>query len=195
MRVRFLYPLILALPVISGCAPTAIEHTAARQPTESSWQEQIAAVRAGASDVLRVDHTTVTDDDLKALDGLEDKLRRINLSRTAVSDAGMAQIGKMRDLIQLRIASDKITDAGIAHLANLQHLRYLHLLEAPITDAGLDALNELSSLESLYLDHTNVTDEGLARLLKARPGVHLHIDDHHHPLDKLGEDHKHEHAR
>lgn len=195
MCVRLLCVLNLALPIIVGCAPNPSLQSARRQPAEPSWQQQVAAVRAGTSDVLRVDRAMVTDQDLKALDGLEGNLRRINLARTQVTDEGVAQISQMRDLIQLRIASDKITDAGIAHLANLQHLRYLHLLEAPITDAGLDALNELSSLESLYLDHTNVTDEGLARLLKARPGVHLHIDVHHHPLDKLGENHKHEHAR
>jgi hypothetical protein len=95
----------------------------------------------------------------------------------------------------LRIASPHITDAGMAHLANLQHLRYLHLLDAPINDAGLDHLHGLKSLESVYLDHTNVTDEGLAKLLKALPGVHLHIDDHHHPLDKHGGEHEHRHAR
>jgi hypothetical protein len=101
----------------------------------------------------------------------------------------------MRDLIQLRIASAKITDVGMSHLAGLAHLRYLHLLDAPITDTGLDHLHGLKSLESVYLDRTKVTDDGLARLVKALPEVHLHIDDHHHPLDKHGEDHKHEHAR
>jgi hypothetical protein len=73
MRSRLLTSLVVALPLVSGCAPSASEHTTARYPTESSWDEQLAAVRAGDSDVLRVDYTTVTDDDLKALDGLEDK--------------------------------------------------------------------------------------------------------------------------
>ena len=195
MCTRIRASLMLALLVMTGCAREPGQHTAARQPLEASWDEQVAAVRDGTSDVLRVDHATVSDDELPALEGLEDNLRRINLSRAVVTDAAMAQIGKMRELMQLRIASPHITDAGMAHLANLQHLRYLHLLDAPINDAGLDHLHGLKSLESVYLDHTNVTGEGLAKLLKALPGVHLHIDDHHHPLDKHGSEHEHRHAR
>jgi len=182
---------MLALLAITGCAREPLQHTAARQPLEASWNEQVAAVRDGVSDVLRVDHATVTDNDLQALDGLENKLRRINLSNTEVTDAGLARIGQMRDLIQLRIASPHITDAGMTHLAGLNRLRYLHLLDAPITDAGLDHLHGLKSLESVYLDHTKVTDEGLAKLLKSLPGVHLHIDDHHHLLDTHGDNHEH----
>ena len=77
-------------------------------------------------------------------------------------------------------------------VAELGELRFLHLLDMPITDAGLDRLHGLARLESLYLDRTKVTDEGLARLIKALPGVHLHIDEHHHPLDPHAAEHNHE---
>ena len=77
-------------------------------------------------------------------------------------------------------------------VARLKQLRFLHLLDVPITDAGLDRLHGLTSLESLYLDRTRVTDEGIGRLLAALPGVHLHIDEHHHPLDAHGRDHSHD---
>jgi hypothetical protein len=153
----------------------------AREPT---FAEQAAEVRSGDSDVIRLDDTLVRDADLAALDDLHNTLRRINLSRTEITDAGMARIAACNKLEQLRLSSLQVTDAGIAELSGLTDLRFLHLLDMPITDAGLDRLHGLKKLESLYLDRTKVSDEGLARLLGALPDVHLHIDDHHHRLDE-----------
>ena len=97
----------------------------------------------------------------------------------------------MRHLEQLRISSPRVDDDGLQPIADLKELRFLHLLDMPITDAGLDRLHALAVLESLYLDRTRVTDAGLARLINAMPGVHLHIDEHHHPLDPHAAEHAH----
>ncbi len=148
-------------------------------------------MRDGRADTIRVDHSTVRDEDLEKLDAIRDRLRRINLAHTEITDAGMERIADCPHLEQLRLASPNVTDAGLSHVAKLSELRFLHLLQMPITDAGLDKLHGLSRLESLYLDGTNVTDEGLAGLVAALPNVHLHIDDHHHPLDAHGDEHKH----
>jgi hypothetical protein len=162
-----------------------------RGPSEANFARQVQAVRDGRSSQIRLDHGVVTDDDLRQLDGLEDKLLRINLSRTEITDRGLAEISRLARLEQLRLASGRIDDAGLKCLAKLEHLRFLHLIDMPITDAGLDHLHVLKSLESLYLDGTKTTDEGLGRLLTALPGVHLHVDDHHHRLDSHQADHTH----
>ncbi len=159
---------------------------------ELTLAEQIAAVRNGRSDVLRLDDTVVHYADLAALAEVKARVRRINFSHSDITDAGLAQIGQLENLEQLRLASSQVTDAGMEHLAGLTKLRFLHLLDAPITDAGLDRLHGLTQLESLYLDHTQVTDAGLARLVEALPQVHLHIDDHHHRLDAHGKEHAHD---
>jgi len=172
---------------------------ACRRPTpkmagddaEAPLAQQVATVRLGNSHQLRLDHTVVTDDDLAQLDGLEDQLLRINFSRTQISDAGLNRLAHLTKLEQLRIASPRITDAGMPLIGQLTNLRFLHLLDAPITDAGLDALHGLKRLESLYLDGTRVTDAGIARLVEAVPGVHLHLDDHHHRLDPHAAEHDH----
>ncbi len=182
--------LVVLLALTASCAKR-LEPSAADEPREPSFGEQAAAALVGNSNTIRLDHTLVRDDDLAALESLADKPLRINLSHTEITDEGMARIGRLRRLEQLRLSSPRVDDEGLAAIAGLKELRFLHLLDMPITDAGLDRLHGLTSLESLYLDRTKVSDEGLARLIKALPGVHLHIDEHHHPLDPHAAEHSH----
>lgn len=178
----------LTLP---GCGEAAPSRALTATEPEPSLATQAEAIRQGRADAIRLDRSLVRDDDLAPLDDLGDKLRRVNLSHTEITDAGLEKLCRHAGLEQLRLSSSRVTDAGLAHVAKLKHLRFLHLLDAPITDAGLDQLHRLETLESLYLDRTRVTDEGLARLIAARPGVHLHIDEHHHPLDPHAKEHAH----
>lgn len=179
---------------LAGCAKTSSEPATSSTTLEPSFVVQARAVADGKSTQIRLDRSPVNDDDLRTLAGLEDKLERLNLSRTDISDEGLRRIAQMQRLEQLRLDSHRITDQGLAELAALKQLRFLHLLHAPIGDAGLAHLHALKQLESLYLDGTKVTDDGLARLLEAVPGVHLHIDDHHHRLDPKADEHSHEAA-
>jgi hypothetical protein len=177
--------------VVAGCGRRAAEPMSLLDSDEGTLAQQAEFVRAGLASQIRVDHALVRDDDLKVLDDLESRLLRINLSRTEVTDAGFERLCHLTNLEQLRLSSPHVTDAGLAYLKNLEKLRFLHLLDSPITDTGLDQLHGLKSLESVYLDRTHVTDEGIARLLEALPKVHLHLDDHHHPLDSNAKTHQH----
>jgi hypothetical protein len=156
---------------------------------EPSFIEQADAVRAGQSDQIRLDHALVGDQHVVELDGLEDQLRRINVSQSDITDAGLARIAGMANLIQLRLASEKVSDAGLVCLAELHELRHLHLIDMPISDAGLAHLHELKSLESLYLDGTRATDDGMRQLVEALPGVHVHFDGGHHRANLHADDH------
>ncbi len=190
-RAAFSLALLIAFTGLAGCQPKAAPVEEEQEQSEPTLSEQAAAVRDGRGDTIRLDRTLVVDADLVPLDDLHDKLRRVNLSHTEITDEGLARIARCRQLEQLRISSPRVTDAGMAHVAQLSELRFLHLLDMPITDAGLDELHGLARLESLYLDRTKTSDEGLARLIGALPGVHLHVNDHHHPLDPHGKEHAH----
>ena len=179
------------LLMVSGCFERTPIPPAASPNDEPTLAAQAEAVRNGRSDVVRLDTTPVGDEELAPLDGLGDRLRRINFSTTTITDAGLARLCRLENLEQLRLSSPNITDRGLAHVSKLAHLRFLHLLDAPVTDAGLESLHALENLESLYLDRTNVTDQGLGRLIEALPNVHLHVDEHHHPLDPRRNDHAH----
>lgn len=172
-----------------ACRDRPANETQVAEPPEASFVEQAEDVRKGRSDQIRVDHARVTDEQLDALDGLADSLRRINLSHTDVTDVGLARITGMRKLIQLRLASDRITDAGLVSLADLADLRHLHLIDAPIGDTGLGHLHGLKNLESLYLDGTKASDDGRSRLVESLPGVHVHFDGGHHRDDPHADRH------
>jgi hypothetical protein len=186
---------LVALSLVCACSRRHPVEPPSGNDSEPSFTQQAQAVREGQSTQIRLDRTLVTDGDLRQLEGLEDKLLRINLSRSEITDAGLLSISRMKRLEQLRLASPQVDDAGLECLTNLKHLRFLHLIDMPITDAGLDHLHVLTGLESLYLDGTRTTDEGIGRLLAALPGVHLHVDDHHHRLDSHKDDHKHARER
>jgi len=174
-----------------GCTresnPDAVPHHA----PEASLTEQAQAVRDGRADTIRLDRSAVSDDDLKQLDGLEDKLLRVNFSRTSLTDAGLARLCRFERLEQLRVMSPRLTDEGMPHLKNLEHLRHLHLIAAPLGDAGLEHLQALSGLESLYLDGIRASDAAITRLIEALPKTHVHIDGGHHHGDQRADDHEH----
>jgi hypothetical protein len=184
----------LMLLVNASCSDSPrdlhVTSTPSGQPAETSFAAQAEAVREGRSDLIRLDHNPVADDDLKHLVGLEDKLRRINLSQTTISDQGLAQIAEMKQLEQLRLASPQITDGGVAVLQGLPQLKHLHLIDVPLTDAGLVPLHSLKSLQSMYLDGTRGSEQAMTELVKALPGVHMHFDGGHLREDS-GADHKH----
>ncbi len=181
-------------PVVSGvlgCADQSDVEPRSGKAVEPSFADQAAAVDAGTSDQIRIDHTTVGDAELSHLSGLEEKLRRINLSKTTITDEGLIAIARCQNLEQLRLASDRLSDDGLKCLGQLQQLRHLHLIGAPITDAGLVHLELLQGLESLYLDGSQVTDEGARRLSESLPNTHLHIDRAHPRLSAGGGNHEH----
>ncbi len=176
----------------AGLACTPSQPPPTSTPPEASFAKQAAAVREGRSVGIRVDRQPVTDGDLAELDGLQDKLRRLNLSHTTITDAGLARIAQMHELEQLRLESAAITDAGLADLEQLTKLRHLHLIDAAITDAGLEHLEKLTGLRSLYLDGSQASDAGMSRLVEALPNVHLHFDGGHHRHDAHADDHPHQ---
>ncbi|MEC8989403.1 MAG: hypothetical protein VYB66_09150, partial [Verrucomicrobiota bacterium] len=75
----------------------------------------------------------------------------------------------LEKLTTLSLAGTKITDAGLKDVAKLKQLTNLILMGNPsteITDAGLKELAKLQQLKDLYLGYTKVTKAGEAELQK-----------------------------
>jgi len=140
----------------------------------------------------------VTDDWLAGLAG-QDKLRRLELSGTAVTSAGLIHLKELTDLERLNICltacddrgleplakltkmqrmtvcSSKITGTGFAHLQGMTKLESINLHSSPASDAGLEAIGKLTSLTRLEIVHTNVSDAGLKHLAGLVNLQQLHV--------------------
>jgi hypothetical protein len=140
----------------------------------------------------------VTDDWLKNLAG-QDQLRRLELSGTAVTSAGLIHLKELRNLEWLNVCLTAVDDRGFEHLAGMtkmkrmvicaskitgvgfQHLQGMKAIEsinlhsAPASDAGLEAIGKLTNLRRLEIVHTKVTDRGLKHLAGLVNLQQLHV--------------------
>jgi internalin A len=92
-------------------------------------------------------------------------LKRLDLSFTYVSDAGIERLQQLQELEELTLdATEAITDAAASYLRENKHLRKLVLRGTDITDVGMPYIAALTGLKSLDLSHTMVGDVGLESL-------------------------------
>ncbi len=111
----------------------------------------------------------VDDRRVAALRPLGDHLAELDLGRTAITDAALDDVARMKRLVRLDLNGTKITDRGLRALRGLAQLRTLNLFGTQVTDAGLGLLAEFPALEVVYLWQSGATPAGIARLRAARP--------------------------
>jgi uncharacterized membrane protein/YHS domain-containing protein/mono/diheme cytochrome c family protein len=112
--------------------------------------------------------TNFGDVQLAALENVAPNLRWLDLSGTAVTDAGLGHLRQMGNLARLHLERTRITDAGITNLEDLSNLEYLNLYGTGITDAGLETLQNLPKLKQVYLWETKVSPEVAKQFAESR---------------------------
>jgi hypothetical protein len=90
-------------------------------------------------------------------------------SQYVFSDEDLKQCCEFEELEFGDFSRSAVTDAGLENIGNLTRLKYLDLRDTRITDAGLKHLAKLRSLEKLYLSGTNTTEAGLQELQSKLP--------------------------
>ncbi len=113
------------------------------------------------------------DSGVKQLVGVASHLTWLDLSRTGVTDAAAADLGKLTQLTKLHLENTGVGDATLAEVAKLPHLEYLNVYGTQVTDAGLAHLKGLTKLKNLYVWQTGVTEEGAKALEEAIPGLEV----------------------
>lgn len=98
---------------------------------------------------------------------------KLNLAGTDITDKGVAEIAGLKALTELHLERTKITDAALASLKGLENLAYLNIYDTPITDAGLAHLHGLKNLKKLYIWQSKATDGGAEAIKKAIPGLYV----------------------
>ena len=149
-----------------------------------AWDRQVAAVRAGTSDAVRVNRGRVTGERFRDLASGCDGLRTLAVARggpgSAVADmtaADLAAFASLRDLRELRLDAP-LTDDAAEHVAELDSLERLNLPRARLTDAGLDRIAAgCPRLSLVRLSSPAVTDAGVATLCGLPRLRNLHLID------------------
>ena len=95
----------------------------------------------------------------------------LNLRDTKITSAGLVHLKGLSKLTRLHLERTKVGDEGIANLARLARLEYLNLYGTKISDKSLEHLVGLKELQQLYVWQTDVTDAGITKLKKALPDI------------------------
>ncbi len=113
------------------------------------------------------------DKNLEVLKPVADQIKWVDLARTQVTDAGLAQLTAMKNLNRLHLENTKITDAGLDKIKGLANLEYLNLYGTAVTDAGIIKLAGLKKLKKLFVWQSKVTEGGAKKLAAAIPGIDI----------------------
>jgi hypothetical protein len=149
------------------------------RPILPEWQRPLARLLGeeafGQPIGVQIQSTPATDDDARLLADLP-TVTDVWLSRTKVTDQGLARLSACRNLKFLMLDETAITDAGAAHLGELTKLESLSLSGTKVTDAGLPHLARLKNLKELWLRQTPITDAGYVQLQAALPNCYIQAD-------------------
>jgi Leucine-rich repeat (LRR) protein len=91
----------------------------------------------------------------------QSQLRRLSLRDTSVSDAGIAELGRAPNLVDLDLSASAVSDAALKSISALENLERLCLDGTATTDEGLIYLYEKQSIKQLHLAQTDIGDLSL----------------------------------
>lgn len=100
----------------------------------------------------------------------------LSLARTSITDATAEFLGSMPRLRRLDISSTAIGDAGLKAISRSTSIRELNAVGSGLTDGAIEALGAMKSLERVHLWNTAVTADGIGKLRAARSGLIASLD-------------------
>ena len=113
------------------------------------------------------------DEHLKLLRGLEPVLVRLDLSRTAVTDEGFAQVAALPELRDLRLGGTQLGDAIAPVLKQSPKLTRLNLYGTKCSEALLPTLSNLESLERLHIWGSKISGDSAIAFATANPELRV----------------------
>ncbi|NLS98092.1 MAG: hypothetical protein GXX96_38675 [Planctomycetaceae bacterium] len=125
---------------------------------------------------LALSGSAVTDAGLKYLNGLA-CLETLRLSDTAITGAGFQDVDGLESLTHLDLVSTKVGDAELAYLKKLPNLQDLALTGTKVTNEGLQHLSGISSLRKLGLHGTRVSFVAAKEWQKTMPAVTIYLEE------------------
>ena len=97
-------------------------------------------------------------------------LQILDLSETHISDAGLAELPELPELVYLTLAITGVGDGGLKRLPQATpNLQFLLLGGTRITDEGLNQIGQLKQLKHVFFFGPLVTPAAMQRLQQALP--------------------------
>ncbi|QDT92331.1 Leucine Rich repeats (2 copies) [Gimesia algae] len=87
-------------------------------------------------------------------------LESLGVGSSDLTDAGLSQIGKLKQLQWLNISRTQVTGSGLSSLTDLPHLKTLHANDTHVSDPAMIHIGKMTNMEKLILNGTDVSDRG-----------------------------------
>lgn len=113
------------------------------------------------------------DKDIALLLPVAEQVTWLKLGGTQITDSGLKEISKLKNLTKLHLEHTGITDQGLAQIKSLPHLEYLNVIDTKIGDAGLKSIAATKGLRSVYVWQSGVTDSVVAQTARQNPGLQI----------------------
>ena len=108
------------------------------------------------------------DGDAQLLADIAPIVANLNLSKTAITDAGLAMIGAMPHLEKLRLDSTAVTDEGLNSLGTLARVQSINLVASKVTSASIAWMQAQPMLTRVYVWQTALDNaEDIAGIAKS----------------------------
>ena len=124
-------------------------------------------------EVSAVNAPQFSDKDIALLLPVAEQITWLKLGGTKITDGGLKDIAKLKNLTKLHLEHTGLTDQGIAQIKALPHLEYLNIIDTKIGDAGLKNIATLKGLRSIYVWQSAVTDSAVAQTARQTPGLQI----------------------
>ena len=132
-------------------------------PVSRQIADGIALSTAGAG-------ASFDDTALAKIHPIAGQLRDVDLSRTGVTNTGLAPLAAATGLRKLRLDHTRTSAAGLAQLAPLTKLESLNLYGCQdITDDAVEPIAAMKSLRKLFLGETKMSPAAIDRLRASLP--------------------------
>ncbi len=179
---RIPHAIILALTLLtSGCGDPAEQAdvdasstTAAAPPIESTWDDQLAAIRDGVTTRIAIAQQTISREQWQQLAEGFESLERLEIDDADITDADLELLSGFPQLSQLKLGCE-VGDVGMTHIAGAQSLEFLNLPEGRFHDESLALLSQLPRLKQLRFHSPNVTDAGMQSIAGLPSLRYLHL--------------------
>jgi hypothetical protein len=97
----------------------------------------------------------------------------IDLAGTKVTDQDLLMLARLSETGSLNLSFTAVTDAGLKHLRPLPHLSDLNLIGTKVTDTAAATLGQLRKLRSLSVAQSGFTEKGIKEMLRNFPELDL----------------------